>query len=382
MRQQLLLIVGIIVTAERCLSRAHLVVYNETITAKGSYYRGTVLYVKANKVNIEYYIQFSSAKCCPLIGINFSPNGTPVHYSSNLCYKNAYHIGLESRYFLSSSEDTGCKKTADKVICQGTRELLAPSPQYWVLFVGYLCTEAQDINVTVLLKTQYFENAGSTCVPFHNEFCQNVINYNQTAQLNLLGQTSKIAANMLMAFIDKLHKRGESCYQHSLLFACRIIFPECHGGTTIYPCFQSCKELFAGCDILLKINFKQLDQSDCTGLVKSLDQNKCYYEPVICPPLQSPPFGKVVANGHALFNVSQYSCNIGFEIVGDAIRTCTYSGSWNGTAPICKFAFTSHVAVFVSLLLVLILALLCIHYRRALQLFVFHILHLISRRTR
>ena len=382
MRQQILLIMGIIVTAESCLSSAHLVVYNQTITAKGSYYRGTVLYVKANKVNIEYDIQFRSAKCCPFIGINFSHNGTPIHYSSNLCYKNAYYMGLESLYFISSSEDSGCKKTADKVICKGRRELLAPSPQFWVLFVGYLCIEAQPLNLTVILKMQHFENAGSTCVPFHNEFCQNVIDYNQTAQMNLIGQSSKIAANTLIALIDRIHKEEENCYQYSLSYFCRIIYPECHGGTTIYPCFQSCKELFEGCAMVLKIYLKQVDVLFCTDLVKSLDQNKCYYEPVICPPLQSPLFGKVVTSGHALFNVCRYSCNMGFEMVGDAVRTCTYSGSWNGTAPICKFSFTSHVTMFVSLLLVLILALLYIHYRRALQLFVFHNLHLARREMR
>ena len=381
MRQQILLIMCIIVTAERCLSRAHLTVYNQTIISERSYYRGKVLDVKTKNVSIEYYLQFSNAKCCPFIGINYSPEDKHLTYSSNFCFKNVEYIGLESQYLLSSSVTSGCKNTTDKVICKGRRMLLAPYPQYWVIFVGYLCKQTQDIDVTVLLKIQDFGSSSITCVPFHNEFCQHVINYNQTTQMNLLGQSSKIQANIVMAYIDRIHKQ-ERCFQHSLLYACRTIFPECHGGTTIYPCFQSCKELFAGCDTILKIHFEELYQSDCTYLVKSLDQNKCYYEPVICPPLQSPLFGKVVTSGHTLFNVSQYSCNMGFEIVGDAVRTCTYSGSWNGTAPICKFTFTSHVAMFVFLLLVLILALLYIHYRRALQLFVFHNLHLARREMR
>ena len=382
MRQQILLIVVIIVTAERCLSREHLVVYNQTITANGSYYRSTVLYEKTNKVNIEYNIQFSSAKGRPVIGINFSSRGTHTPYNSKFCYRNLFFVGLESLYYISTSEDTGCKKVADKVICQGRRELVAPFPQYWVLFVGYFCKEAQDINVTVLLKIQYDRNTGSTCVPFHNKICQHVIDYNQTAQLNLIGQTSKISANMLISFIDILSKRGESCYQHILSFACRAIYPECHGRTIIYPCFQACKELYAACGMVLETFYKPVNVLYCTVLVKSLDPNKCYYEPVICPPLQSPSFGKVVTSGHTLFNVSRYSCNMGFEMVGDAVRTCTYSGSWNGTAPICKFTFISHVTMLVSFSLVLILALLYICLRRSLKLFVFHNLRLTRRRMR
>ena len=31
-----------------------------------------------------------------------------------------------------------------------------------------------------------------------------------------------------------------------------------------------------------------------------------------------------------------YSCNTGYNLVGDSIRTCQRTGNWSGSAPTCQ----------------------------------------------
>jgi CUB/sushi domain-containing protein len=55
-----------------------------------------------------------------------------------------------------------------------------------------------------------------------------------------------------------------------------------------------------------------------------------------CGDLNDPVNGKVEMSGTAFWDTATYTCNNGFEIVGNAIRTCEETGKWSGVAPFCR----------------------------------------------
>ena len=57
--------------------------------------------------------------------------------------------------------------------------------------------------------------------------------------------------------------------------------------------------------------------------------------PVItCEPLVDPPNG-VVSFNTTVNSVATYSCNTGYTLTGDDMRTCLETGVWSGSAPTC-----------------------------------------------
>ncbi|XP_003387839.1 PREDICTED: sushi, von Willebrand factor type A, EGF and pentraxin domain-containing protein 1-like isoform X2 [Amphimedon queenslandica] len=61
-------------------------------------------------------------------------------------------------------------------------------------------------------------------------------------------------------------------------------------------------------------------------------------EPEDCGPLDDPKNGKVDASGTAFWDTATYTCNPGFDIIGESIRTCQENGQWSGVAPFCQSA--------------------------------------------
>ena len=54
-----------------------------------------------------------------------------------------------------------------------------------------------------------------------------------------------------------------------------------------------------------------------------------------CGSLEPPLNGNIETTGTKFWAEATYSCNSGFVLVGDAVRTCEASGFWSGTAPFC-----------------------------------------------
>ena len=50
--------------------------------------------------------------------------------------------------------------------------------------------------------------------------------------------------------------------------------------------------------------------------------------------LASPVNGQLTVESTLFGSVASYSCDSGYYLVGDAMRTCLLSG-WNGTNPVC-----------------------------------------------
>lgn len=55
-----------------------------------------------------------------------------------------------------------------------------------------------------------------------------------------------------------------------------------------------------------------------------------------CPDLEDPDNGAVDVFSTVLGSPATYSCNLGFNLVGDKIRTCIETGDWSGEEPVCK----------------------------------------------
>jgi len=58
---------------------------------------------------------------------------------------------------------------------------------------------------------------------------------------------------------------------------------------------------------------------------------------VDCGPLTDPANGQVShPDGTTFGQTATYSCNTGYNLVGDSTRTCQATGNWSGNAPICE----------------------------------------------
>ena len=58
---------------------------------------------------------------------------------------------------------------------------------------------------------------------------------------------------------------------------------------------------------------------------------------VDCRSLTAPANGQVDLTSGTTFNqTATYSCNTGYNLVGDSTRTCEATGQWSGSAPTCR----------------------------------------------
>ena len=57
---------------------------------------------------------------------------------------------------------------------------------------------------------------------------------------------------------------------------------------------------------------------------------------VDCGNLTDPVNGQVTLTGTTFGQTATYSCNTGYNLVGDSNRTCQATGNWSGSAPTCQ----------------------------------------------
>ena len=67
-----------------------------------------------------------------------------------------------------------------------------------------------------------------------------------------------------------------------------------------------------------------------------------------CGYLDAPENGTVSVSGTTYNSVANYSCDPGFGLIGDAMRTCLGTGNWSGSEPTCtsKYHDSQSVGVY------------------------------------
>ena len=53
----------------------------------------------------------------------------------------------------------------------------------------------------------------------------------------------------------------------------------------------------------------------------------------MCPDLTAPENGAVMYNGRRTGDTAEYSCNVGYELVGDQTSVCMSNSQWSGQTP-------------------------------------------------
>ncbi|XP_066283044.1 sushi, von Willebrand factor type A, EGF and pentraxin domain-containing protein 1-like [Branchiostoma lanceolatum] len=70
---------------------------------------------------------------------------------------------------------------------------------------------------------------------------------------------------------------------------------------------------------------------------------KC--QSVTCSSLLAPVYGSVRAPGNTYGDTATISCEPGYELIGDSVRTCEASGLWSGSTPLCQRKCCSALSV-------------------------------------
>ncbi|XP_058030532.1 P-selectin isoform X3 [Ahaetulla prasina] len=97
----------------------------------------------------------------------------------------------------------------------------------------------------------------------------------------------------------------------------------------------------SSCNFSCNAGFQLVGQAtlDCTAL-GNWTQEMPSCKAVQCPPLKNPENGKENCSnpyGHfAYYSSCTFSCNSGFELVGSEKLNCTDQGNWTGDTPICE----------------------------------------------
>lgn len=66
----------------------------------------------------------------------------------------------------------------------------------------------------------------------------------------------------------------------------------------------------------------------------------CYVEVISCGAVSGPLNGGVTTSSTDYGGTVEYFCDDGFELSGNAIRTCAASGVWSGSDPQCTGIYT------------------------------------------
>ena len=294
------------------------------------------------QLHIRYNISFGAEKCCPVV--SFETENTLESNSHRdptlLCYQKEFqNIALTSQYYIYLSvwnPYSGCKRRGSFYVCTGTRKLyLGTEVQWWIDF-GYECKIRQQLDISI--QMEFMCEFQRKCETLKSNYCRDMFNYSQTSFPNALGQQSQeLASNFLQTILLIIEKKVP-CYKHVSELVCFSLFPRCDNNKTIVPCKQTCVEMTQGCAYLLKLYKQPLY---CGTFPVSLDPEVCFYTPVMCPKEEDPEFGKVMKWGRRPFNITEVVCNPGYQIVGDGIRHCLYSGFLNGTKPRCVLKYGS-----------------------------------------
>jgi len=71
-------------------------------------------------------------------------------------------------------------------------------------------------------------------------------------------------------------------------------------------------------------------------LTGSIQHNPPHVAVVDCGPLDAPSNGRIDITSTTFQSMAFYSCDPGFNLVGESKRTCLASGNWSSSPPVCN----------------------------------------------
>ena len=66
---------------------------------------------------------------------------------------------------------------------------------------------------------------------------------------------------------------------------------------------------------------------------------------ILCEELQNPTNGQVSMTGQSIGSIATYTCDSGYELIGDDTRTCE-DGVWTGQEPTCIGIIHIHIDIY------------------------------------
>ena len=288
-------------------------------------------------------------------------------------FKNVALISLYNIHLTEWNPYSGCERRGSYFVCSGIRDYYVGTEEQWYIEIGYECRIRQMIDI--MIDIEFMCGIQQKCETFESNYCTKVFNYSQTSFPNTLGHSSQEKILNLLDSIRLVFDIHTPCYKYTAEFMCYSLFPQCIDGKPIIPCRQTCIEATKACEHYLRLYKQPLF---CGKYPISLDPDVCFYEPVKCPREEAPDFGTIIQSGTQPLNTTEVVCNHGYEIVGDRIRHCMYTGLLNGTKPRCvPKANSSHnveliVGILVACILSFLFVITVIVCRQNIMLFIAH----------
>ncbi len=206
------------------------------------------------------------------------------------------------------------------------------------MYVYYPCETRKGLEITFDMavssrnvSNNCFElSKSSHCHKYYTSaFLPNIFGMHHIQDAELIGFTS-------LSVID-------NCHQYIEEFFCRLLLPECTPDDITSPCRSLCEEvLLDACAegflfLLQSLTQKEGIQIDPTVKVlcrhlQRKDDGKCYNAYVSCPSPKTIEHGYLKSRPNPPFKLNDsamFSCEEGYDMEGDPIIYCQYSGSWS-----------------------------------------------------
>ena len=271
--------------------------------------------------------------------VNFRKQCTETMYGQ---FENQHlHLGITKNTGLSGR--LRCNEDSFNALhCMGNITIQDFIPRKFSFSFGFHCNKvhASDSLRGLFYNISFYGTNKTDCFEMpSNDTCYRYLQYE--ALLNLEG--NEYTANHGGWSIDRSDimdylRYNLNCYQHLHEYLCYEIVPKCDPvlDKVIPPCREMCHEVFYAC--FLHTLPPTFPWANCDYLPSIRGNITCFYDPVFCmaPPIVKNSTVKTnnTERGYFLNDTVEYSCDEGYEIVGNKSISYTYSGQWS-TPPKC-----------------------------------------------
>ena len=335
-------------------NNAHVLHKSGTIDENISWYELELTEYPALRYEVHFSFIFGEEICCPIVHIAaslqenynyfrdvFLGDGncfSPIHTKGKVLWNKASSFILQN----NTHESGKCHLDQGNYTCKMTTVTLKYEPQSRWLILGYPCGQIRNLfgfQYEIHTLTQNTTQCESLNIPNNLDYFQCSRFYKYTTYPNLFAQRSQTEAlRMLQMLQIIIENMDQPCYKYLDYVLCHTFFPQCPDGTNemnrnasflIVMCEKMCQEFVKGCYESLQpvINF-----ADCSYYIRFSDF-PCIYEQVTCdqpPSVENGIISSKLNPGetYPVDSIVTYSCDTGFELKGNPVSTCTYSGMW------------------------------------------------------